>query len=316
MTAIQFGWRVPDFPEYSTLPAPERAKSFRQDIFRLMDVIEGHLDGAWVGDHFFPWPAEIDQSLETHEAWTILTYLAARYPKMRVGTIVLSQSYRPPATLAKMGAVLQWLTEGRFILGIGAGWKANEYEAYGYDFPPDRVRLDQLEEAVQIIRKMWTEDAPTFEGKHYRIRNAYCAPRPDPLPPILIGGAGPRRTLRIVAQYGDWCNLNNADVDFCRDRLETLREHCRAVGRDYDSIVKTYSCDCLAVAHTHAQAEDIYRRSFFAPYAPIVGTPEEVAAQFQPFIDLGITYFIVRFADFPNTQGAELFIKEVLPRMT
>jgi alkanesulfonate monooxygenase SsuD/methylene tetrahydromethanopterin reductase-like flavin-dependent oxidoreductase (luciferase family) len=314
MSTIKFGWRVPDFPEYSILPAPQRTEAFRGEIFRLMDVIHDHLDAAWVGDHFFPWPAEVDQTMETHEAWTIMTYLAARYPKMRVGSIVLSQGYRPPAALAKMGAVLQWLTEGRFILGIGAGWKVNEYQAYGYDYPSDRVRLDQLEETVQIIRKMWTEDAPTFHGKHYHIENAYCAPRPDPMPPILIGGSGPKVTLRIVAQHGDWCNLNNSTPEFCRSRLETLREHCQAVGRDYDSIVKTYSCDCVAIAPTRAQAEEIHKNSFYAPYGPIVGTPDEVAAQFQPFIDLGFTYFIVRFADFPNTQGAELFAKEVLPR--
>ena len=156
MTPIQFGWRVPDFPEYSHLPAAERAIEFRADIFRFMDVLHGHLDAAWVGDHFFPWPATIDQSMETHEAWTILTYLAARYPKMRVGTIVLSQSYRPPAALAKMGAVLQWLTEGRFILGIGAGWKVNEYQAYGYDFPPDRARPWCLRPTCGCRARRWS----------------------------------------------------------------------------------------------------------------------------------------------------------------
>lgn len=314
MAPIQFGWRVPDFPEYSTAPVRERTQVFRRDIFNFMDVIHGKLHAAWVGDHFFPWPGDIDQSMDTHEAWTILSYLAARYPQLHVGTIVLSQGYRSPAALAKMAAVLQWLTEGRLILGIGAGWKENEYRAYGYDFPPDRVRLDQLEEAVQVIRKMWTEDAPAFEGKHYHIENAYCAPRPDPVPPLLIGGAGPRRTLRIVAKYGDWCNLNNSNVEFCRDRLATLRQHCLDVGRDYDTIVKTYSCDCVAIASTSKQAEEIKRNSFFAPYAPITGTPDQVAASFYPFINLGITYFILRFADYPSTRGVELFLREVLPR--
>jgi alkanesulfonate monooxygenase SsuD/methylene tetrahydromethanopterin reductase-like flavin-dependent oxidoreductase (luciferase family) len=314
MESIQFGWRVPDFPEYSSEPAAQRAITFRKDIFHFMDALHGRMDTAWVGDHFFPWPGEVDQTMETHEAWTILTYLLAHYPSIRMGTIVLSQSYRPPAALAKMAAVLQWLSQGRLILGIGAGWKENEYRAYGYEYPADRVRLDQLEEAVQIIRKMWTEESPSFEGKHYQIQDAYCAPRPDPIPPLLIGGAGPKRTLRIVAKYGDWCNLNNSDLDFCRSRLDTLREHCSAVGRDYDSIVKTYSCDCVAIAPTHQQAEEIYRSSFYAPYAPMTGTPDEVAARIQPFVDLGFSHFILRFADFPSTAGLELFLQEVMPR--
>jgi alkanesulfonate monooxygenase SsuD/methylene tetrahydromethanopterin reductase-like flavin-dependent oxidoreductase (luciferase family) len=311
---IQFGWRVPDFPEDKESDPRKRAAALRDQIFNFMDIIQGGLDTAWVGDHFFPWASEIEQSLETHEAWTILSYLLARYPRMRMGTIVLSQSYRPPATLAKMAAVLQWLSGGRLIFGIGAGWKENEYRAYGYDFPPDRVRLDQLEEAVQIIRKMWTEDSPTFHGKHYHIEAAYCSPRPNPVPPLLIGGAGPKRTLRIVAKYADWCNMNNMDLDLCRSRLDILRQHCQTVARDYDTIVKTYSSDCLSVAPTHAEAERMKQASFYAPYGPMAGTPDEVAAQLRSFINLGISHFILRFADFPRTDGVELFMKEVLPR--
>ena len=233
---ITFGWRVPDFPEYGA-----DSLAFREHIFRFMDVLQqGGLDSAWVGDHFLPWADAIDQTLDTIEAWTTITYLMARYPRMRFGTIVLSQSYRSPAALAKMAAIAQWLSGGRFILGIGAGWKENEYRAYGYDYPANRERLDQLEEAVQIILKMWTEAAPTFQGKYYRIENAYCNPRPTPPPPLLIGGAGPRRTLRIVAKYANWCNLNNASLETCRASLDILRQHCQAVGRNYAEIVKTY----------------------------------------------------------------------------
>ncbi len=312
-TKLSFGWRIPDFPEYLPADPVERAAHFRDEIFNFMDVLDGHFD-AWAGDHFFPWPDQIDQSLDTHEALSILTFLMSRYTRMRFGTIVLSQSYRPPALLAKQAAVLQWLSGGRFILGIGAGWKVNEYQAYGYDYPPDRVRLDQLEEAVQVIRKMWSEDKPTFHGQHYHIDGAFCNPRPNPPIPLLVGGMGPKRTLRIVAQYADWCNVNNYSVEQARTTLETLREHCRAVGRDYDSIYKTYACDCVSIAPSHAEAERIHAASFFAPFAPMTGTPDEVAAQIQSFADLGLDYFILRFADYPKTDGAKLFINEVLPR--
>ncbi len=307
---ITFGWRVPDWPE-----AGSTTDQFREQIFEFTGLLEkGGMDSIWVGDHFFPWSAEIDQSAPAIEAWTTLTYLLARHPGLRGGAIVLSQGYRPPALLAKMGADLQWLTGGRFILGIGAGWKENEYLAYGYDFPRAGVRLAQLEEAVQVIRTMWTEEKPTFQGKYYQIENAYCSPKPVPVPPIMIGGAGPKVTLRIVAQYGDWCNLNGADLQFCRERLDILRQHCQDVGRNYDEIVKTYSCDGVAVAPSHAEAEKMLQNSFFGSFYSIAGTPDEVEAKIRSYMDLGFTHFIFRFVDFPSTAGAELFMKEVMPR--
>jgi SAM-dependent methyltransferase len=146
----------------------------------------------------------------------------ARYPKLRFGPTVLCQLNRSPALVAKEAAVLQLLSGGRLILGIGAGWKENESHAYGYNFQRAKVRLDQLEEAVQIIRKMWSEDSPTFHGQYYSIDSAYCFPRPDPVPPLLIGGFGPKRTLKIVAKYADWCNIYDSDLEFCRERLAPL----------------------------------------------------------------------------------------------
>ena len=309
-TPITFGWRVADFPEYGA-----GSLAFRDHIFNFMDVLHaGGLDSAWVGDHFFPWAAAIDQNMDTIEAWTTIIYLMSRYPRMRFGTIVLSQSYRPPAALAKMAAIAQWLSGGRFILGIGAGWKENEHLAYGYAYPAVKERLDRLEEAVQIIRKMWTEAAPTFYGQYYHIDNAMCNPVPNPLPPLLIGGAGPLRTLKIVAKYGDWCNLNNKSTAECVESLEILRSHCLKLGRNDDEIVKTASLDCIALAPTHAQAEQIQQASFYAQFAPVTGTPDELAAQLQAYVNIGITHFILRFADYPKTDGAELFIKEVMPR--
>ena len=311
---IKFGWRVPDFPENYPNSPVLRANQFRQQIITFMDAIHGGLNSVWVGDHFLPWPAEIDQSLDTIEAWTTLSYLAGRYPEMTFGTIVLSQGYRPPALLAKMSANLQWMTGGKHVLGLGAGWKENEYKAYGYDYPSDKIRLEQLEEAIQVILAMWTEDCPDFDGKYYHIKGACLAPRPNPLPPLLIGGMGPRVTLRIVAQFADWCNLNNVDTKFCQERLDILRAHCQTVGRNYDEIVKTYSCDCVALGRTHEEAETIHQASFFAPFAPMVGTSTDIVDKLKGFVDLGITHFILRFVDFPRTDGVKRFIQEVMPR--
>ena len=117
-----------------------------------------------------------------------------------------------------------------------------------------------------------------------------------------------------MAKYANWCNLNNTPLENCRAGLDILRQHCQAVGRDYTEIVKTFSSDCIAVAPTRAAAEQIQQASFFKTYAPIVGDPGEVAARLQQYVDLGISHFILRFADFPKTEGAELFMKAVMPR--
>ncbi|MBI4926717.1 MAG: LLM class flavin-dependent oxidoreductase [Anaerolineae bacterium] len=306
---VTFGWRIPDFPVDGS-----NADNFRQQIFDYLSLLEGHFETAWVGDHFFPWMESIDQRTDTIEAWTTLTYVLARYPKLKGGTIVLSQGYRPPALLAKMAANLQWLSGGRFILGLGAGWKENEYRAYGYDYPATGERLDQLEEAVQVIRAMWTQDAPVFQGKVYAVQDAFCNPRPDPLPPLMIGGHGRKKTLRLVARYADWLNFNNCTVDEYRELLGVLDEHCLAEGRNPLAIKKTYASECLAIAPTQAEVDRLLADSPFRAFNLLAGTPEECYEKIRSFVQLGVQHFIVRFPDYPQTGCAELFIKEVLPR--
>jgi alkanesulfonate monooxygenase SsuD/methylene tetrahydromethanopterin reductase-like flavin-dependent oxidoreductase (luciferase family) len=305
---VQFGWRIPDFPVDGS-----NAETFREQIFQYLDVLHGHFDAAWVGDHFFPWMDTVDQRGDTIEAWTTLTYAMARYPKLRGGTVVLSQGYRPPALLAKMAMDLHWLSGGRLIFGIGAGWKENEYRAYGYDYPSDGTRLAQLAEAVQLIREMWTSAAPRFAGEYYHIENAYANPRPAPLPPLLIGGHGRKKTLRLVAQYADWSNFNNVNPAEFRSLDETLLQHCQAVGRDPGTILRSYSADGLAVAPSEGEVRAMLQDSPFSQYDHLSGTPGQVIDKIRAFADLGARHMILRFVDFPRTEGAELFIKEVLP---
>ncbi len=306
---LTFGWRIPDFPVDGADSA-----HFRAQIFDYLDVIHGHFETAWAGDHFFPWMDTIDQAADTIESFTTLTYVLARYPQLRAGSIVLSQGYRPPALLAKMAANLQWLSGGRFILGIGAGWKENEYRAYGYPFPAPGRRIAELEEAVQVIRKMWSEDAPTFHGKFYTIQDAYCFPRPDPAPPLMIGGHGRQKTLRVVAKYADMLNFNNCTAEEYRDLLEVLQSHCQVIGRDPGEIVRTFSAECAAIAPTRAGVERLLADSPFRQWDLIAGTPEEAAARIQAYASLGVQHIILRFPDFPRSDAVELFIKEVLPR--
>jgi alkanesulfonate monooxygenase SsuD/methylene tetrahydromethanopterin reductase-like flavin-dependent oxidoreductase (luciferase family) len=307
---VQFGLRVPDFPVDGT-----KGGVFVDQFVETLNTLHGHFASAWVADHFIPWAGFQDPKTDTYECWTTLCYLAGMFKKYTFGSIVMSQSYRNPALVARMASTLQALTGGRFVLGIGAGWKRDEYLAYGYDFPEAAVRIKQLDEAVQIIRMMLTQPQATFHGQHYHVDQAICEPKPSPAVPILIGGGGKQLTLRVVAKYADWWNIPGGTLEHYKQLLDILRQHCQAVGRDYDSIVKTWSNECVAVAPTHDAAQRMARASrFYNPDEALVGTPDEVVAQLRRFTDLGVQHFILRFADFPHNNGARLFVKEVLPR--
>jgi alkanesulfonate monooxygenase SsuD/methylene tetrahydromethanopterin reductase-like flavin-dependent oxidoreductase (luciferase family) len=288
--------------------------TFTEQIHETMRQIRPHVHGVWVDDHMMPWAQWQHPDTPYLECLTTIAFFAAAYPDLSFGASVLCQSYRNPALLAKTVANLQLLTGGRLIFGIGAGWMEREYRAYNFDFPPPATRLAQLEEAIQIVQRLWTSAPASFEGAHYRIDQAYCVPRPQPVPPLLIGGGGERRTLRLVAKYADWWNIPGGSAANYAHKLDVLREHCAAVGRPYDAIRKTWSAEAIAVAPTAAEAERIAAASPYDNH-PIVGTPEQVAAQLQAFVDLGVTYLIVRLVDFPATAGIELFVREVLPRL-
>jgi alkanesulfonate monooxygenase SsuD/methylene tetrahydromethanopterin reductase-like flavin-dependent oxidoreductase (luciferase family) len=238
-----------------------------------------------------------------------MTYLAAQYVHFQVGSLVLCQSYRNPALLAKMTATLQFLTGGRYIAGIGAGWKQDEYAAYGYDFPPGRVRIEQLEEAVQILRTMWTRSPATFEGRHYSVHQAACEPLPHPPPPLLIGGGGEKLTLRLVAKYADWMNLTFADVATFAAKLDVLRQHCREVGRDASTITKSL-WGYVSITEDGLPPRPDPRNRYF-----LQGTPDQLRAELGRFIDVGVQHFMLRFVDFPSPRGLDLFQEKVLERL-
>ncbi len=243
---------------------------------------------------------------------TTIASLAATHPDLKFGASVVSQSYRNPALLAKMTANLQWLTGGRFLMGIGAGWMEEEYRMYNFDFPSASARIDQMEEAIQIIKRLWTEAPASFTGTHYRIENAFCAPRPNPLPPIMIGGGGEQKTLRVVARHADWWNYPGGTVENYAHKLAVLRQHCEAVGRSYDDIIKTWSPEAIALAETETAARQIAEASVFKKDV-IVGTPTQVAEELRAFVALGVERLIVRLIDFPQTAGIDLFTREVIP---
>jgi alkanesulfonate monooxygenase SsuD/methylene tetrahydromethanopterin reductase-like flavin-dependent oxidoreductase (luciferase family) len=189
----QFGLRLPAFPIDGN-----RVPTFITQIQQYIADLVQYFDSAWACDHLIPWADFVPERTPNLEGFTTVSYLSGLYQNLTFGNIVLCNSYRNPALLAKMSATLQALTNGRFILGIGAGWKQDEYQAYGYEFPRPKIRIQQLNEAVQIIKKMWTEDIVTFEGTYYHIHEAICEPKPTPIPPILIGGGGEQLNSKLL----------------------------------------------------------------------------------------------------------------------
>jgi alkanesulfonate monooxygenase SsuD/methylene tetrahydromethanopterin reductase-like flavin-dependent oxidoreductase (luciferase family) len=303
---LTFGWVISPTPPKTILDATpdpnEAARALMEANERFIRAMRPHFDTVWAEDHF-QWGTR-----PTLEAITTLTYLAARHEGLRFGNIVLGQSYRNPALTAKMAANLQLLTGGNFILGIGAGWKEDEYRAYGYDYPSAGVRISQLEEAVQIIKAMWTESPASFKGEHYQIENAECAPQPNPPIPLFIAGGGEKKTLRVVAKYADWWNFNFSTAEEYAHKLHILEGHCKDIGRDPSEIMLTYY-GFVSIVDDPAKAEK--REGLHV----IAGTPDMVTQELNEFVKLGVRHFQLRFLDFPDTGGLEMFIEKVMPRL-
>jgi alkanesulfonate monooxygenase SsuD/methylene tetrahydromethanopterin reductase-like flavin-dependent oxidoreductase (luciferase family) len=246
------------------------------------------------------------------EGWTALTYFAALQPQLQIGHIVLSQSFRNPALLAKMAATMQYLSGGRFMLGIGAGWKEDEYRSYGYDYPSPGTRIAELEESVQIIKALWTEKQATVQGKHYQIVDAYCEPKPDPIPPIIIGGSKPRM-LRLIARYADWWSVSRLSLDVYREKVADFERACDVVGRDSSTLKRAWFGNCIC-AENEAELRK-FDSEKLDPERNLIGTPRQVIEKIQSYVDLGGNHFeLVLPFDHPLSKYCyELFASEVLP---
>ena len=278
-------------------------------------------DALFLYDHFHTIPAP---QLETvFECWTSMAALARDTKTIRLGQMVTCNSYRPPSLLAKMASCIDVMSHGRLILGIGAGWYQHEYVAYGYEYPETPERLRMLREALQVFKAMWTQDEGTFEGTYYRIRGAINEPKPlqKPHPPIWIGGGGEKVTLKLVAQYGDGCNLR-ADLETVRHKLEVLREHCDTVGRDYDSVLKTM--EFYAILGDRREVDrvikDTARRTgqdeaFVRSWQEWIGDADYIAATIRDYAEAGIQYFIVNLPNAAEGGVIGRFAAEVFPKL-
>lgn len=296
---VEFGLALPQGP-----PA-ERVGMWMDDIDAQLQRLSPHIAGLWVTDHFF-WDDK-----PTYEAWTVLSYIAGRWPDITFGPAVLGQSYRNPALLAKMGATLQRLSGGRFIMAIGAGWKEDEYLAYGYPYPDAKTRLQQLEDTLEILKRMWSEPGKvTYHGEHYQITGAYCEPKPDPIPTLIVGGGG-RTTTKLAVKYADWWNMPDAPFSEYSKRLDYIADHCDALGRDPDTLRLTWF-GRLAVGKTMDDALAL-SGGRWTPDNAFCGTPQQVVEQMGPFLEAGVDYYMVEIQGVRDPDVAAMITEDVIP---
>ena len=270
-------------------------------------------DGLWYADHFMP--NAPDTSAPWPEAWTTLTGVGALVPRLRLGTLVTGNTYRHPAVLAKMAATLDHMTGGRVVLGLGSGWQENEHQQYGIPFYTVRERLERLDEACAVIKALFSESKASFDGRFYQLEDASLEPKPVQQPlPLLIGGGGEKRTLRITARHADAWNVWG-DVAILRHKMEVLDRHCADLGRDPKAIRRT------AVALLFMSDDEKYleqMRSADIAMPTVIGTPEEVRETMDAYASIGVDEFIV--PDFnlgeraQKVETLDRFITEVAGR--
>lgn len=256
-------------------------------------VAETGWDGVWFADHFMPNTPEADGP--THECWTTLAALAASVPRVRIGALVSGNTYRHPAVVANMARTIDHISGGRFVLGIGAGWQENEHQKYGIPFYTLRERLDRLEEACQVIRALFEQERATFSGRYYRLDDAPLNPKPLQRPlPLLVGGGGERRTMRIAAQFADeWNTWGTPEV--LAHKISVLEQHCRDVGRDPRSIRRSAQALILITEDAERAAR---ARSSGRPV--IAGSEDEIREALEAYARAGVDEFIVPDFNFPS----------------
>lgn len=307
MTLTRFGFQIPSF----TYPGVAGADLFDAVAAAAVTAEESGFDSLWVMDHFHQIPAVGPPDEPMLEAYTLLGGLAARTRTARLGVLVTGVTHRNPALLAKMVTTLDVVSAGRAVCGLGAAWFDAEHAAYGYRFPPVAERMDRLAEAVQICRAMFTGGEASFTGDHYRADGALNQPRPVTPggPPILVGGGGERRTLKVVAEHADACNIFG-DPDTVRHKMAVLDEHCRRAGRDPAEIART-RLGALVLGDTAASAARIgadlraARGMDMAKYRgyAVEGDADGVVAQIRELFDAGLDGLIFNMHDSADTAA-------------
>ena len=301
---MKFGIDIPNGWKMSLVDIKDPVEAYEAMTNIVTTGDELGYDSAWVVDHFHTVPTPTQEI--TFECMMMLAALARDTKNIRIGQIVLCNSYRNPALLAKMASTLDVLSHGRLNFGIGAGWYEHEYKAYGYPYPDAPERLRMLREALQVIHAMWSQEEAVFEGKYYQVRGAINQPKGVQKPhiPILIGGSGEKVTLKLVALYGDACNVGG-DLKTLQHKLEVLKGHCDNVGRNFSDIHVTTGTYC-SIADTDEEALALVpeaRKNGLADTA-LVGSPATIRERIATLEAHGVHELIIDFP-FPSAKNLE-----------
>lgn len=302
MATVEFGVMLPQI---------KRSWDETRAAAEEMDRLGYH--SVWLNDHLYgiPMPA-----LPIFEAWTALSAVGALTSRAQLGTLVSPIGFRNPALFAKMVATLDRITGGRVIVGLGSGWFAQEFTGYGIPFPPVRERLAQLDEGIQLMRRMWSEEQVSFTGRHFRTEDVYCEPKPVRRPPIMIGGGGEKVLLKLVAQHADIWNNLAVNLEQLAAKVAVLHRHCHRVGRDPATI--RISQQTMVVigtddADAKAKAEKAMRIYGGHMGTGIAGTPRQCIEQIERLRELGCTLLLVELFGRDIREPARLFAEEVMP---
>lgn len=318
--AMKFGVTVP--------------QGWRMDLADIADPVEAYeamtrvaqeaeslgFDSIWLLDHFHTIPIPIPSQEVTFECWVSTAALARDTKTIRIGQMVTCNGYRNAALLAKMASTVDVLSHGRLNFGIGAGWYEQECLAYGYDYLDAPTRLRYLRDAVQVILAMWTQEEAVFEGKYHQVRGAINLPKGVQKPhiPLLIGGSGEKVTLKLVAQYGNACNVTG-DIETIKHKFAVIKEHCANLGRAYNSIHRTSSTYCVMGESKEAALATLkpFERQIVewqGSGVTVVGSVEEVRQHLARLEDAGIQELIVSLPGVTELETLRAFAREFIQK--
>lgn len=313
MSKLKFGIFLP----FYGFPAKNPNETYNQIKKVVLEAERLGYDSVWLDDHL------MYDDWSILEPWTVLSALSVLTSRIRLGTLVICNVHRNPALLAKAAATLDVISDGRLEFGIGAGCQTKEHTAYGFQFGDAKTRAQEMAEAIEIYKRLWREPKANFCGKYYQLKDAVCEPKPlqKPHPPITIGGAGEKHTLRVTAQYADRVDFGFLPTqEEYKHKLAVLKRHCKNVGRDFNEIERmAWLSGQIIVVNTPKEAQDTvaklkpeeipleeFRRG------TLVCTPKEFRVQIERYADLGVTYLILYFGDLPLLESMQIFAQEII----
>ena len=331
---VQFGLTIPQGWRGGDLPLQQENDPVKQYEFSKSISVEADnigFDSIYAYDHLIPYYKN-DVNKNIFECLTLLSSLTAITKRIKIGQIVTCNSYRNPSLLAKITSTLDVISNGRSELGIGAGWYGREYEAYGYDFPPHATRINQLDEAITIIKAMWSnERSASFEGKYYKLKDVICNPKPiqKPHPIIMIGGSGEKYLLKVAAKHADRYNLFFGSPSDMKRKISLLKEYCKSlesnIGTNYHKDIQYSVVLPCIIRDSEEEVNKIieqYKREDKTAEQYLkdlvggitIGVPERILKGIHEYLDLGVTHFIFQFTGL-NEKSLKLFYSKVMRKI-